>query len=161
MRWAYRLLLLAAPSLTGCAMCCSPFDCEYPHYGGAWERVDRCYGRVGSAFTPEVGVKVGEGGATPYYSPQQPTPAARPMTEDLPEPMPTPEMAPAEPMPLQPAPGELMPPQNTQPADPTTLRQPAGGYRPTYTQSYGRSLVQPQQRPRTSYPVRPVQPYLQ
>jgi hypothetical protein len=36
-------------------MCANPFDCDYAAYGGRIERLDRTHGRVGSAFTPEVG----------------------------------------------------------------------------------------------------------
>lgn len=51
----WRLLSLIAlisttSVLSGCAMCCAPFDDAYPTYGGKWERVDRFHGRVGSAF---------------------------------------------------------------------------------------------------------------
>lgn len=41
-------LLLAASS--GCAVCSSMFDYDYSAHGGRWERGDRAYGRVGSAF---------------------------------------------------------------------------------------------------------------
>lgn len=44
---------------SGCAMCTSCDDDTYSAYGGRWERLDSCFGRVGSAFTPEVGVEVG------------------------------------------------------------------------------------------------------
>ena len=43
-------LVLAAS--TGCSMCSSAFDYDYGAYGGRWDRVDRCRGRVGSAFEP-------------------------------------------------------------------------------------------------------------
>jgi hypothetical protein len=43
---------------SGCATCCNPFDNAYLYQGGAWVRNDPEYGRVGSAFTPEVGSKV-------------------------------------------------------------------------------------------------------
>jgi hypothetical protein len=43
-------LLLAAS--TGCAICSSPTDYDYGAYGGRWDRMDRCRGRVGSAFEP-------------------------------------------------------------------------------------------------------------
>jgi hypothetical protein len=34
----------------GCAMCCAPFDWDYPCVGGRWERHNPTSGRVGSAF---------------------------------------------------------------------------------------------------------------
>ena len=40
---------------SGCAMCSSPFDYDYAAYGGKHDRVDRCRGRVGSAFEPAEG----------------------------------------------------------------------------------------------------------
>jgi hypothetical protein len=50
------LLSLTLASLlvpvSGCAICCAPFDYEYNAFGGRWDRADRCYGRVGSAFAP-------------------------------------------------------------------------------------------------------------
>jgi hypothetical protein len=49
-----RLLLLACLTLpalsSGCAMCCAPFDCDYPYLGGAWVRTNPSSGRVGSVF---------------------------------------------------------------------------------------------------------------
>ena len=82
---AFALLsLVVTASLTsGCATCCNPFDCHYLYQGGAWVRNDPTYGRVGSAFTPEVGSKV-----IPYeviVQQGQPTPAARraPVTEPV------------------------------------------------------------------------------
>jgi hypothetical protein len=47
------ILLLAGISsigMSGCAACCSPYDFDYPTFGGKWERLDRQHGRVGSAF---------------------------------------------------------------------------------------------------------------
>ncbi len=43
------LLSLVSSSL-GCALCCSPDDCNYGAYGGRWQRHDMSSGRVGSAF---------------------------------------------------------------------------------------------------------------
>ncbi len=69
------LSLVATVSLTsGCAVCSHPFDCYYLYQGGAWVRNDPEYGRVGSAFTPEVGSKV----VPDVVAESQPTPAARP-----------------------------------------------------------------------------------
>ncbi len=38
-------------TMTGCAMCCGPFDYSYPTYGGFFQRADRNAGRVGSVFS--------------------------------------------------------------------------------------------------------------
>lgn len=49
--------LLGLPSLlglmllsSGCAMCCAPYDNDYPFVGGRWVRHNPTSGRVGSAF---------------------------------------------------------------------------------------------------------------
>jgi len=69
-----RLLLLACLSLpaisSGCALCCAPFDCDYPYLGGAWVRTNPSSGRVGSVFD-EAGApaQIAPAGAT------EPTPA--------------------------------------------------------------------------------------
>ena len=38
--------------LSGCAMCCAPFDYDYGYQGGAWVRDNPSSGRVGSVFEP-------------------------------------------------------------------------------------------------------------
>ena len=43
------LALLVASG--GCTLCTSCDDDTYAAYGGKWQRADRTYGRVGSAFT--------------------------------------------------------------------------------------------------------------
>jgi hypothetical protein len=82
---AFALLTLALTALmaSGCATCCNPFDYDYLYQGGAWVRNDPCYGRVGSAFTPEVGSKVLPDQVA--VQSQQPTPARRsaPVTEPV------------------------------------------------------------------------------
>ena len=40
------MLLLSS----GCAMCCAPYDYDYPFQGGRWVRNNPSSGRVGSAF---------------------------------------------------------------------------------------------------------------
>jgi hypothetical protein len=44
--------MMCATWLTGCALCCAPYDCNYPHVGGRWVRDNPAEGRVGSAFAP-------------------------------------------------------------------------------------------------------------
>ena len=55
------LLAVCLPLVSGCAMCCGPFDYAYPTYGGKWERGDRFWGRVGSPLSGEGTAVVGEG----------------------------------------------------------------------------------------------------
>lgn len=71
------LSLIAVLSLlSGCAVCAHPFDCSYQYQGGVWQRNNPDYGRVGSAFTPEVGSKVETVPATTIVQ-GEPTPAPR------------------------------------------------------------------------------------
>jgi hypothetical protein len=35
----------------GCSTCCTPYDYDYPHFGGKYTRADASYGRVGSIFS--------------------------------------------------------------------------------------------------------------
>jgi len=53
-------LMLAASS--GCAVCSSMFDYDYSAHGGRWDRGDRAYGRVGSAFQPAEVRQPADGG---------------------------------------------------------------------------------------------------
>ncbi len=58
--WAW-LGIVGLPFFFGCStMCQGPDDCSYSAIGGSWQRTDFQYGRVGSAFTPEVGSRVAE-----------------------------------------------------------------------------------------------------
>jgi|GEM_PF-1492257 len=103
--------LLAAASflgMSGCAICCAPFDCDFGYTGGAWVRDNPSSGRVGSAFEP-AGYKVlveedqaaeAEEPAVQNVDPENPGP-------DTVEPMPN-----AEPMPRpEPAPGTISTPR--------------------------------------------------
>ena len=38
-------------TLTGCSMCCGPFDYDYPTFGGKHLRGNRSHGRVGSVLS--------------------------------------------------------------------------------------------------------------
>lgn len=83
--------LLAVSS--GCAMCQNCDDEAYAAYGGAWERNDRCYGRVGSAFTPEVGTRVVPDGMIESVTEEESSQAADPaeprrMEDEAPQPPP-------------------------------------------------------------------------
>lgn len=69
-------LVLTAALTSGCATCCNPYDYHYLYQGGAWVRNDPAHGRVGSAFTPEVGSKVVA--EQVVVQEPQPTPANRP-----------------------------------------------------------------------------------
>jgi hypothetical protein len=44
-------------ALCGCTMCANPYDNYYGLYGGSWQRVEPCQGRVGSRFA-NAGVPV-------------------------------------------------------------------------------------------------------
>lgn len=84
--------LLAAAlvlGLSGCSMCCAPFDYDYPYSGGAWVRDNPTSGRVGSVFDP-AGYKAIDDQAV---SPNQPV-----MPEGIEDPPPaddpTPEVMP-------------------------------------------------------------------
>jgi hypothetical protein len=47
--------LLAAAlvvGMSGCSMCCAPFDYDFPYTGGVWVRDNPCSGRVGSVIDP-------------------------------------------------------------------------------------------------------------
>jgi hypothetical protein len=80
-RLAAGLLLLTVASLTsGCAMCCSPYDCHYLYQGGAWVRHNPTSGRVGSAFDEAGGPATGG-----TMQSDEPTPA-----QGSPEPIPVP-----------------------------------------------------------------------
>ena len=84
--WTFVPGLLAAAlvaSLSGCAACCAPYDCDFPYTGGAWVRDNPSWGRVGSAFEP-AGYKAVADDATPS---EEPTPAQDPDADD-PVPMP-------------------------------------------------------------------------
>ena len=48
----------------GCAMPEHPYDDDYAAFGGRWERQDPAHGRVGSAFTPQAGMRVPIAGET-------------------------------------------------------------------------------------------------
>lgn len=43
--------MLTIASVSGCSMCCGPYDYHYPTFGGKHQRVDPVFGRVGSVFS--------------------------------------------------------------------------------------------------------------
>ena len=75
-----RLLALSlvtgmASMFSGCAMCCAPFDCDYPCVAGRWVRHNPSSGRVGSAFDEAGGpADVMLASATGEPTPAQPMP---------------------------------------------------------------------------------------
>ena len=78
---ALGLLIGSASLSTGCAMCCSPYDYAYGYYGGIWQRDNLCHGRVGSAYAPAAGSKVGDVREVPQSTTEPdalPTPANQP-----------------------------------------------------------------------------------
>ena len=46
-------------SMSGCSICCGPYDRDYPVYGGRFERTDPSHGRIGSVFSDPY-VVIGE-----------------------------------------------------------------------------------------------------
>ena len=72
--------LLAASllaGLSGCTMCCAPFDYDFGYQGGAWVRDNPSSGRVGSVFEPAGYKAIAD-------RPSEPTPAGdAPAIENL------------------------------------------------------------------------------
>jgi hypothetical protein len=92
LRLAGGLLVIALlGGLSGCAMCCAPYDDDFGYTGGAWIRDNPSSGRVGSAFEP-AGYKVNADEVSNSVE-QEPTSADEPATDDQ-QPMATPEMMP-------------------------------------------------------------------
>jgi len=79
---------------SGCAICCAPFDCDYPIMGGRWTRMNPSSGRVGSAFD-EAGAPSGIEQASANETSPQPT------RESPPTPSRTIPAQPVQPSPLQ------------------------------------------------------------
>jgi hypothetical protein len=87
-------MLLAGLSavFSGCALCCAPYDQNYPSTAGSWVRTNPTSGRVGSAFDP-AGMAVAEiAGQRPNEGVDSTAPPA--------------EAAPGEPTPVLPTPVE-------------------------------------------------------
>src|SRR5262245_8706401 len=73
---------------SGCAMCCAPYDCDYPSVAGRWVRHNPSSGRVRSAFDEAGGpadvmtASAEEVGPTPAQptrtAPSYPTPSVTP-----------------------------------------------------------------------------------
>jgi hypothetical protein len=71
MRLLATLSVLGLLAMTsGCAMCCAPFDNNYPCLAGRWNRTNPTTGRVGSAFE-----QVGMPTESPSPNADEPTPA--------------------------------------------------------------------------------------
>ena len=75
-------LLLALLLSSGCAMCCAPYDYDYPFAGGRWVRHNPTSGRVGSAFD-EAGGPV-DVVPTGTVVEQLPAASAQPQPQSLP-----------------------------------------------------------------------------
>ena len=83
LRKLYCTALLSLVSLSlGCAVCCSPDDCNYAAYGGRWQRHEMASGRVSSLYAEagydSLGNVIEVGPAA--------VPAAEPATEPEPQP---------------------------------------------------------------------------
>jgi len=73
------LMLLSS----GCALCCAPYDYDYPFAGGRWVRHNPTSGRVGSAFDEAGGpVEVVTAGSAPEQIPA-PLPTTPPGTRSV------------------------------------------------------------------------------
>lgn len=46
------IAVVVAAHAAGCRLCADCDEFAYPTYGGAWQRLDREHGRVGSVFAP-------------------------------------------------------------------------------------------------------------
>jgi hypothetical protein len=112
--------LLALAS--GCAICGSCDDYTYGSYGGRWTRLDPCFGRVGSAFTPEAGTQVLPDELVPPEPEEVQPGIATPLESSTLETPPTDDSAPTPPTTLEP---EL----NTMGADASVLRNPVEALR--------------------------------
>ena len=81
--WALSLVAGVVSLSSGCAMCCAPFDCDYPAVTGRWARHNPTSGRVGSAFDEAGGpadviAVSATGEPTPAPPPTRVQPAAPP-----------------------------------------------------------------------------------
>lgn len=80
------LLAALAGLSSGCAMCCAPFDCDYPSVPGRWVRHNPASGRVGSAFdeagaqgdTTVISNTPAPTATVPQPPPQEPTSTSSP-----------------------------------------------------------------------------------
>jgi hypothetical protein len=68
------ILVIAVTPLfaVGCSMCCSPYDYDYPTFGGKHERVDPAYGRVGSILSDPMAPRVAGASADSNLLPAPP-----------------------------------------------------------------------------------------
>jgi len=71
----------ASVALTGCSICCSPFDYDYPTFGGKHTRATRNFGRVGSVFSDPF-LSTGGPGADSNLTPHEGPPPLRPTEAD-------------------------------------------------------------------------------
>jgi hypothetical protein len=74
------VFVLSCLLASGCAMCCAPFDWDYPYVGGSWVRHNPSSGRVGSKFD-EAGGPAGvtaTGEPTPAQPPSVPADSSSP-----------------------------------------------------------------------------------
>jgi hypothetical protein len=63
---------LAIIGVTGCSMCCGPFDYDYPTFGGKHTRANRNYGRVGSLLSDPLAINSGPGADSNLSAPEEP-----------------------------------------------------------------------------------------
>lgn len=97
------LVGVASVGLSGCSMCCGPYDYDYPAFPGLVQRADPVYGRVGSIFSDPYKAGAGptaDSNLKPTVRKEKPeSDDLDAIPEALPEPdLETPPAAPKEPM---------------------------------------------------------------
>lgn len=66
-RLASVAVVVSLVSVTGCSLCCSPYDYQYGTYGTRTPRVDMTNGRVGSTFSDPSLISVQQQPITTEY----------------------------------------------------------------------------------------------
>lgn len=80
------ITVLVLSCVSGCTLVCGPYDDAYGAYGGAWQRGDQFFGRVGSDFQPaEIDASGTSESATPSDEPQAPLDGLMPPDGSSPE----------------------------------------------------------------------------
>ncbi len=126
----YMMSCVTLITISGCAICCTPYFNDYPTYGGRVQRSDPQYGRVGSLFSDPYKAMSGPSADSNLETyerepvdkrPEDITPEELPTpildTEDNALPLPVPQRSPTEDRDTTKASDLLLNPyQNTQPS---------------------------------------------
>ena len=70
-------------TLTGCSMCCGPFDYDYPTFGGKHLRGNRSHGRVGSILSDPLTTLSGPTADSNLTPPPEPVETSSDDDDDL------------------------------------------------------------------------------